>query len=562
MSGTAGTFRGAWSHGRWRWFVTSFGISTTGDFLYSVALVVVLLDRTGSAAWVSAAIVARMVPYVLLSAPAGVLADRFDRRRLMRSLDLARAVFMAAMAAVVWFDGPPAMIVGIAALSAAASTPHRSAAAAATPQLVGEDDLAAANAAESVIAQGAWFIGPALGAAIVTVSNPSVALVINALTFTVSALLLSRIGDVGPEANDTTGDEHQGFGAGLADGVTAVRSDPGLSALVILICALLFTFGMEQVLHVLVAVDRLGMGAAWVGVMGAAIGAGGVLVAPFTARIGRSGTVGTWLIATCIGVAAPMVLLSATSSPPVVLALLGVEGAATIVNEVLLITLLQRAAPDQLLGRIFGLQESASAATQLLGSILAPVLVTVAGLGVALWVGGGVTVVAAVLSAPAVLALAARAEHVREELAPTIDRLRQLALFADASEAALERLARAAQPVQIPAGGVVIREGDEPDDLYVVEHGELVVRSTGEIHGAEREINRMGPNDWFGEIGLLRGIPRTATVQAVTDCELLRIPGDVFTATFATPDILPDPVRRTIGTRLARTHPSVGASER
>lgn len=575
---TAGTFRSAWSHRRWRWLFSSFAVSLTGSFLYSVALVVFLIDRTGSATWVSAAVVARLIPHALLSAPAGVLADRFDRRKLMMRLDVALAVVMGLLAIVAWVDGPVMAAVVLAVAASALSTPYRPAAVAATPLLVGEDDLAAANAAESVVAQAAWFVGPALGAAVVALADPGWAFLVNGVTFGVSALLVSRIGAAGGGAQSTSGtedesdgaiepdsavetEEPEGVAAQLAEGVRAVRSDPGLAALVIFVAALLFTFGMEQVLHVFVAVDRLGLGAEWVGVMGAAIGAGGLVIAPFTARMGRSPSIGMLLVISGVAVGLPMVALSLTTSPPLVLGVLAVEGAAIIVNEVLLITMLQRACPENMLARVFGLQESTSSITQLLGSVMAPVLVATAGLGTGLVVGGGVSVVASLLLAPALLTLAARTDRDRRTLAPTVARLRRLGIFTDASEAALERVARGVVATTVREGQIVIAEGDQPDDLYIVDAGQLVVRSRGETSGVEREVNRMGPEDWFGEIGLLRGIPRTATVETTTECQLLRVSGDVFIAALAEPDVLPDPVRRTMAVRLARTHPTTTSQQ-
>ena len=343
--------------------------------------------------------------------------------------------------------------------------------------------------------------------------------------------------------------------AGLREGVGVVRRDRGLAALVAFGSVLLFTYGMEQVLHVFVAVDRLGLGPEGVGIMGAAIGVGGLVVAPLTARLARSGRAGWFLIGSGIGVGLPLVALSLTRSTALALAVLAVEGAATIVNEVLLLTLLQRSCPDELLGRLYGLQDSSMSLCQLLGSLLAPLAVGAFGLGFGLWVGGGVAVGVSLLLAPAVLALASRAESRRQALRPLVARLRHLSLFADTGEAALERLAAAASPVAVGPGEAVLREGEAPVDLYVVDSGELVVRSRGE-GGTEREVNRMGPDDWFGEIGLLHGVPRTATVEAVTACRLVRIPGEVFLSSLAAPDVLPDPVRRTMAARLARTHPT------
>jgi len=576
----AGTFRAAWTHRRWRWLLSGFAVSLTGSYLYSIALAVYLIDRTGSATWVAVAVVARLLPRALLSAPAGVLADRFNRRRLMVRLDMALTIVMLAIAAVAWADGPVWLAVGLAVIASALATPYAPAAVAATPHLVGEDDLAAANAAESIIAQAAWFVGPALGALVVAVVDPGAAFVINGATFAVSAFLVSRIGEAGGGATTPRDDDRaerggvpessagrsgavepvtptrpSGVRAQVAEGARAVRSDPGLFALTAFVCAMLFSFGMEQVLHVLVAVDRLGLGAEWVGVMGAAIGAGGLLVAPMTARLGRSSSIGLVLVVSGLATGLPSIGLALTTSPAMVLVVLAVEGAATIVNEVLLITLLQRACPEHLLARVYGLQESTSTITQLLGSALAPVFVAIVGLSVGLWVGGGVTVVASLLLAPALLKLAARTERGRHELAPTVRRLRGLALFAEASEATLERLARSAETVAATRGQVILSEGDLPDDLYVVQTGHLRVTSRGTSGGPGREVNQMGPDDWFGEIGLLRSIPRTATVTAATDCLLLRLPGQVFIDAMGSPELLPEPIRRNMAIRYARTHP-------
>jgi MFS family permease len=248
--------------------------------------------------------------------------------------------------------------------------------------------------------------------------------------------------------------------------------------------------------------------------------------------------------------------LAVTDSRTLVLALLAIEGAAVIVNEVMLVTLLQRACPDHLLGRVFGLQDSSSAVTQLIGSLIVPVLVGVLGLQVALAIGGGVTVVGTLVLAPALLALGRRGEAERLALAPLVNELRAVAIFADLGEGALNRLARGAVVERREIGDVVLTEGDPADDLFVVRSGALVVHSTGGVGGVVREVNRMGVGDWFGEIGVLQRRPRTATVTVTDPVELVRVPGAVFLDGLAAPEILPDPIRRTVAARLARTHPT------
>lgn len=564
----AGTFRGAWRHRRWRWMFASYGVSLTGDFVYSVALVVFVLDRTGSAAWVSAAAVARLVPYLVLGPVGGVIADRVDRRKVLVVFDIVRAVLLGAMAAVAAFEGPVVAALALVALAAAASVPYRAAGVAATPQLVDEEDLAAANAAESIISQASWFVGPAVGAAVVALFGVGWALLLNAATFVAAAGMVARTGDLGggdgnggDGGSDDAEEDTESVWASINAGVAVIRGDAGLAALTVFVCVLMAGFGMEQVLHVLVAVDRLHLDPEWVGAMGAAIGIGGLVVAPVTARLARGPHAGTALVISGVLSGLPLSALALTSSKEVVLVILAVEGSAVIVNEVMLMTLLQRATPDEMLGRIFGLHDSSTALTQLAGSLIVPALVAGVGLSWTLALGGGITVAASLGLAPALVALGARGERERQALAPLVDELRRFAILAELGESALERIARASVTETVEPGRVVIAEGDPADDLYLVRAGELVVRSAGEGGDGTREVNRMGAGDWFGEIGLLHRRPRTATVEAVCGVELLRVPGSVFLDAVAGPEVLADPVRRTMSVRLARTHPgAVGGS--
>ena len=197
--GVTGTFRGAWRHRRWRWLLASYAVSTTGDFLYFVALIVLLYDATGSAGWVAASAVARMLAYVFLSPFGGVVADRFDRLRLLVWLDVARAGVMVVLAVVAWTDGSPALAIVLAVACTVGTVPYRPATVAATPTLVGEDDLAAANALESVVAQVSYFAGPALGALVVALTDPGTAFMANAATFLLSAALVLKAGPMGAD---------------------------------------------------------------------------------------------------------------------------------------------------------------------------------------------------------------------------------------------------------------------------------------------------------------------------------------------------------------------------
>jgi CRP-like cAMP-binding protein len=138
-------------------------------------------------------------------------------------------------------------------------------------------------------------------------------------------------------------------------------------------------------------------------------------------------------------------------------------------------------------------------------------------------------------------------------LGPRIQLLESLDLLAGASRMALERLARAANEVTMPAGSVVIREGDDPDALWVLVSGEVAVNARGES-GHARRLRTMGPESYFGEIGLLRRIPRTATVRTLEESRLLRIDGNDFIDAVQGAGVSLSLLSQSTA-RLARTHP-------
>ena len=147
---------------------------------------------------------------------------------------------------------------------------------------------------------------------------------------------------------------------------------------------------------------------------------------------------------------------------------------------------------------------------------------------------------------PPLRATSLRTEAERRRLAPLVGELGALGIFGEASCAALERIARSAEATTVESGQVVFSEGDPPADLYVVRSGTVVVSTE-----ADGEIRRLGPGDWFGEIGLLRRIGRTATITVAETAQLLAVPGTVFLDAVMTQERVPDPLAATLTTRLA-----------
>jgi len=188
----------------------------------------------------------------------------------------------------------------------------------------------------------------------------------------------------------------------------------------------------------------------------------------------------------------------------------------------------------------------------MVGTVLAPLLVELAGLEAAMVTAGGLVILITALAFPRARAVDREAAVRAPELAELIELLERVEIFEGASRPMLEALAAATRIEGVPAGTVVIREGDPADDLFVVASGTVRVSAREELLGA------LAPGDHFGEIGVLERLPRTATVTASTDCELYRIGGEDFLRAVTEAPRMSGRLVATVATRLARTHPQHG----
>jgi MFS family permease len=487
-----------------------------------------LLDQTGEPGWIAAGEACRLVPMLAIGPLAGVAADRYDRRRLLTTVAGVQGLTMAALAAVVHVSASPGLAVALVLVAAAIGSPFQLAVAASTPFLVGETSLAAANAAGRSVAEISLTVGPALGALVFVLTSASWALVVDAALFAGAGALALLIGP-GRRSASATG-RWSDYAAQFREGLQVVRRSVPLVVVTSFMAAVLFVYGFERVLHVVVADRRLGIGADGVGLLSAGLGVGSLLIAPFSGVL----------------MGLPLAALALISQPVVAVVVLVFEGAANLVFEVVLLTLVQRLAPGPALGRVLGLQDGARAAAQLTGVLFAPVALGLFGLQATLLVSGGGLALYALVASPALERAAAAAEVRRRVVAPIVAELTPLALFDGATVAALERIGGATTPEAVPAGRAVVREYEPADDLFVVRSGGFTVTVGGRV------VNRLAGGDWFGEIGLVRRIPRTATVRADTPAELWRIPGDAFLEAVETLGSVPDTLNLGIAARLER----------
>ncbi len=552
MEGSArGSYRRALRYPDLRWLLGALTVSVLGSWAYNVAIVAYVYTETHSSAWVGAVALGRFVPALLLSSYAGVVAERFERTRVMISSDLLCAVFMVAMAGTMAVGGPVLLVILLAALTTTTGCVYVPATSAMVPQIVEEEDLAAANGANAAIDNISVLVGPAIAAVLLLVAPPSVVTGFNAFTFLASAVMVSRL-SVRSRTTDVR--EDGGPLQQVLVGVRAIGTSSTAALLVGFSVLASFVYGTDTVLFVVLSEDKLGTGENF-GYLLAALGVGGLLAAGLVNRLGAVPRLGAVITVGMVVYCVPTALLVWVDQPELAFVLVVVRGAGTMVVDTLAVTALQRSLAPDLIARVFGVFMALVLGAISLGALVTPLLLSTLGLDTTL-VLLGVAVPLAVLAAyPWVAALDRTGARRLEELRPRIAVLEGLGLLQGATRAALERLAAASVEVLQPDGARdVVVEGEPADALWILVDGEVEVLARGEGRRVEH-VRTMQAPAYFGEIGLLQRIPRTATVRTLGPCSFLRIEGaaflDALTDAPASPALLSG-----MSTRLARTHPS------
>jgi hypothetical protein len=338
-------------------------------------------------------------------------------------------------------------------------------------------------------------------------------------------------------------------------GLRTIASLPAARTLAAFSVLVSFLYGTDTVLFVAVSAHKLGTGARGFGYLVAGMGIGGIIAAAAVDRLARSSRLALIIAAGTIGYCLPTALLAVVHSPELAFAVQVVRGGATLLVDVFAVTELQRAVPEEQLARVFGIYFSLVLGAIAVGTIVTPVVISAAGLDAALLTMAAAPAALALLGLPALLAVDRTASGRAAALAPQVELLGQLDIFATASRPLLERLAGLEDEVEFPTGTAIVREGEAADALYVLVEGDVDVTARGELD-AERHIRTMSAPSYFGEIGVLEHIPRTATVTALSPCRCERIDGenllDALTTAPASSSLLEN-----ARSRLALTHPSL-----
>jgi CRP-like cAMP-binding protein len=376
---------------------------------------------------------------------------------------------------------------------------------------------------------------------------------VNAASFVLSALLVMRIRARSKPVDVTEGGELGAFRQMLV-GATSITSSATAAVLVAYSGVATFVFGVDTVLLVVLSRDVLGTGAEGYGYLLAGLGTGGVLAAGAVARLERLPRLGFVILSGMAIYCLPTLLFLFVTSPAVAFVIEAVRGAGTLVVDVLAISALQRSLRSDVLARVFGAFNALILAAVLLGASVAPPVLSRLGLTSTLWLAGAVLPAACLAGWPALRRMDRQAAERMAALQPKVDLLAACDLFAAVTEGSLDQLAGAADEAEVPAGQAVVTEGEPADAFFVIMSGSMTVTGRG---GSARStvLRTLRPGGYFGEIGLIEGIARTATVTAAEPSRVLRVGGDDFVAalTESTPSAA---LLEGASMRLRTTHPS------
>lgn len=480
----------------------AFGATAVAEAAFTVALGVVAF-QDGGAARVGLVAVLRLLPSALLAPIATAFADRWPRERVLVTSSVLLASFTTGCAVGLATGGRLGLVYGFAALSSIAVTPYRAAHSALLPSLCRTtEELAASNIVRGMVESVSVIAGPLVAASLIEVAATWTVFAAASLSAAASALLLLRLPYERPPS--VAGTARGRVMSEVAHGIRASAANADVRWLMGLAGTQTFLRGCLNVFTVVLAIDVLERGESGVGVLQAALGVGAVVGSIGTTRLVGARRMAAWFGAGVAMWGIPICLIGAVPTYASTLALLAVIGVANAVLDVALFTMMGRLIADEVLARVFGVFESLVALTVALGSVAAAVAIDLIGIRAAMAVLGAVAPVAILLATPRLTRLD-RLLAVRQR---ELDVLQQVPMLRTLPVPTIEHLARHITPRRLRAGEVVLREGTPGSRFYVIAAGEVDVRKGG------RWLRTMGPGDGFGEISLLRGVQRTATVTA------------------------------------------------
>nr|WP_300044913.1 cyclic nucleotide-binding domain-containing protein [uncultured Nocardioides sp.] len=483
--------------------LVAYLVFNIGEWASYIALLVWAYDRGGVRAASIIGLV-QLIPAALLAPVAANLLGRMTRAGALTTGFVVQAAAFAACGTALLAHADYAVVAVTAALTAVSISFTRPVHNALLPEISDSTpELTAGNAASGTVEAAAVFLGPLLsGLLIVPLGPGGVLLVLAALTalVCVMCLFLTKV----PRPRPTHG------ALPTSPTIRVVLRAPAARLLLLLVAAEYVLVGLVDILLVVLALDVLDMAQSGPGVLNSAMGVGAVVGAAMSVLLVGRPRLAPAVLAGAAVAGLPLAVAGFAEAVVVALALLALSGGGKVVLDVGLKSLVQRVLPDEQLTAVFGVTEAVMMTGIAAGTALAPVLVSLLGASGAFVAAGALLPVVALLAVPSMRRLD---QHAVVPQAP-LRRLSRVAFLSVLSGRVLERLARSARTVMVVAGETAIAEGEVGEDVYVIVSGRAAVTVAGE------HVRDLGPGDFFGELALLRDVPRTATVRATTDLEL------------------------------------------
>jgi len=477
--------------------------------------------REGGATAVGIAALVRLLPGALASPFAGLLGDRWSRRHVLMLSALLSGLAVAVAAAAAAADSPAWVVYGLAGVFTVASTPYVPAEGALLPLVARTpQELSAANVTRNQMDSLGFLAASLVAGALLAVASPAAAFATAALAGLVTAVVLSTLaGDERPSYQDEAAPS--GVLRQTAVGFRVLMADPKLRLVGIALSLLVFVEGAADVMIVVVTLDLLGISEGNVGWINAAWGIGALNAGAGLAVLLDRGHLATGLSVGCLITGVGFALPGAWPAVPAAYLCFLLMGFGYSFVEVASRTLLQRLGSDETLARVIGFLETSRLAATALGAIVASALVALIGVRGALLAFGALL--------PALALLRWRSLRNFEIGAPVSERnynlLRGTSIFVPLPVDALESACRSLIAIDLQPGQEVITEGERGDRFYLIDRGEVAV-IVNEVFKRNQ-----GEGECFGEIALLRDVPRTATVRATRETRLLALDRDHFIET-------------------------------
>ena len=516
LRAAGGAFAATWSNADLRRAQLAFGAAWTAEWAFTVALGVLAFEH-GGAGGVGLVSLLRMLPSAVVTPFVTVYADRWRRERLLLAVSVVRACAVGLVAVLVAVAAPAAAVYALAVVATSAAAVFRPVHSALLPSLCRTPaELAGANVVRGMIDSISTLVGPAVAAVLLVTSGLTGAFAAVAAASLVSAVLIAR---VRPEtARSPEREPRTGVLADVVEGLRVVRASHELTLLIVLAGVQTFARGTLAVFSVVVAIDLLDMGESGVGVLNGAVGAGAVLGSTAASLLVGNRRLARWFGLGVAGSGLPMAVLGVLPSQATAVTLMLCIGVANALVDVGVFTLVARLAPTGVVGRVFGVMDCLGSLTVGAGAAVTPVVLGLVGVRWGLVVLGLVSPLAVALSWRSLRRLDGSIDQRDSE----VELLRSVEMLAVLPLPAIEMLAIALEPLEVPAGANVFVQGDAGDRCFVVESGTAEVLGDGEL------VARLERGQLFGEIALLRDVPRTATVRARSDLRLQSLAREAF----------------------------------